>query len=218
MSAKKCWMASTQTDVGSFFFPPSCLSSFNFTPRCKGQEEAAGARRSCLCPAIPQALLDPKAASAVSFAAVFLPYQGPVLKPALLELGFVSRFSAGYPKCVLHLPFRAHLWGCAAHNPLAKGTAVTRAIDPPVLEPYHSTFALVFLSAGFAAGCRGISLRRFSQGRAAADECSAEWRKQMSPPSARSWVPRSWSRATPGTRGFLRPLGSLSRVLGQSAL
>lgn len=47
-------------------------------------------RRSCLCPAIPQALLDPKAAPAVSFAAAFLPYHSTVLKSALLELGFVS--------------------------------------------------------------------------------------------------------------------------------
>lgn len=98
MSAKKCWMASTQTEVGSFLFPPSCLSSFNVIPRCKGQKEAARAQWSCLCPAIPQALMDPKAALGVSFAVAFLPYHSPVLNPALLELSFVTLIYCGVPK------------------------------------------------------------------------------------------------------------------------
>ena len=65
-----------------------------------------------------------------------------------------------------------------------------------------------------AAGCHGIPLRRLSQGRAAAGECSAEWRKQMSPPSAPSSARGAGARPPPAQRGVSRLLGSLQQGFG----
>lgn len=97
-------------------------------------------------PNIPRALLDPNTFQLF-----------PLLLPFFLIMVLCSEQSCWswvlFPDLALHLPFpEAHLWGCAAHSPLAKGTAVTRLIDPPILGPYHSMLALVFLSTGIC--CR----------------------------------------------------------------
>lgn len=141
MSAKKCWMASTQTDVGSFLFPSSCLSSFNFTPRCKGQEEAAGVRRSCLCRSCrPAGTIGPKSSFSCFLCCCLssLSRSRAPTGPAGAEFCFLTEHRVPKMCSASALP-KSSLVGLCCSQPPYQGDGCATGDRFPVLGPYHNT-------------------------------------------------------------------------------